>query len=200
MKDATADKRKLRLFTGLYLSPEVRGHVADIAASLSMQIGGVRWVQRENLHVTLKFLGACDPSVVSDLTEMMRKAADFLPLTLTVGRVGAFPSLGSARVIWIGATDFEGRVQKVYNVLQKGAARCGFPKEKRGYIPHITIGRARKQPVKVRMEAAGQFDRQLTLKVNDIVLFSSELKSTGAEYTILERIGRESSKEQTWRG
>jgi 2'-5' RNA ligase len=196
MKEVTDERRKLRLFTGLYLTQEVRRQVADITTVLSEDIEGVRWVPQENLHVTLKFLGWCDRAVIKNLAEIMTKAADYLPLTLTVGGVGAFPSLGSARVIWVGASDIEGRVEKVYNVLDKGAAKCGIPKEKRAYRPHITIGRARKRPVMIGPEIAGRFDGEKTLEIVDIVLFSSELKSTGAEYTVLERIGRANTKEQ----
>ncbi len=196
MMEAATGQQKLRLFTGLYLSQEVRRHVADISAALSEGVEGIRWVPQENLHVTLKFLGSRDQSLIKDLVETMRKATDYLPLTLTVGGVGAFPSLGSARVIWVGASDLEGRVDKVYNVLEKGAAKCGFPKEKRPYRPHITIGRARKGPITITPEVAGRFDQELPLEIDEILLFSSQLTSTGAEYTVLERIGRVRPKEQ----
>lgn len=196
MTEAATGHQKLRLFTGLYLSQEVRRHVADISAALSEGIKGIRWVPQENLHVTLKFLGSRDQSLIKDLVETMRKATDYLPLTLTVGGVGAFPSLGSARVIWVGASDLEGRVDKVYNVLEKGAAKCGFPKEKRPYRPHITIGRARKEPITITPEVAGRFDQELPLEIDEILLFSSQLTSTGTEYTVLERIGRVRPKEQ----
>jgi 2'-5' RNA ligase len=181
--------KQLRIFTGLALTPEVREFVSDVTVALQGEVRGVRWVPPENLHVTLKFLGNCEESQVARLVDAMQKAASQLPLTLTVRRVGAFPSLGSARVIWVGAEDLEGRVQKVYNVLEKGAERCGFPREKRPYRPHITIGRARKAPVKISTSVASGFDGEISLQVRDLVLFKSELKSGGAEYTVLDRVG-----------
>jgi RNA 2',3'-cyclic 3'-phosphodiesterase len=189
MKEAETGRQKLRLFTGLYLTPEVRQQVANISGTLSGVVEGVRWVPQENLHVTLKFLGSCEQSLIENIIEIMKKASEFLPLDMIVGGVGAFPSLGSARVIWVGASDIDGRVEKVHDILEKGAAKCGIPKEKRPYRPHITIGRARKSPVALAQEVAGRFDSEISLEVVDVVLFSSELKSTGAEYTIIKRVG-----------
>jgi 2'-5' RNA ligase len=200
MKVEETENQKLRLFTGLYLSQEARRHVADIQDAVALEVEDVRWVRRENLHVTLKFLGWCERSLTPTVAEVMRKAADLLPLTLTLGGVGAFPSLGSARVIWVGARDVEERVDKVYNVLEKGLAKFGIPKEKRAYRPHITIGRARKRPVRIKQELAGRFDGQLTVVIEDIVLFSSELKSNGAEYTVLERIAGPAGKHKPREG
>jgi RNA 2',3'-cyclic 3'-phosphodiesterase len=182
--------QQLRLFMGLSLTDEVREFVCAIAAALKEQVEGVRWVPSRNLHVTLKFLGPCDESRVEKLVEVMGAAAAHLPLTLVVGQVGAFPSLASARVVWVGASDLEGRVQKVYNVLDRGAARCGIPREKRPYTPHITVGRARKKPARIEPSLACGFCAETTLEVRDIVLFESVLDRTGAEYKVLEKVGK----------
>jgi len=177
-----------RLFTGFALSPEVRAYVAAVAARLSATVPGVRWVPPENLHVTLKFIGQCEDARVPRLVQAMRQASEALPIRLEIGGVGGFPSQSSARVIWVGADDGTGRVKKVYEVLDKGAEKCGFPREKRAYRPHITIGRARKKPVALP-PGIDEEPGRLTLAVNEIVLFHSELKSTGAEYSVVERTG-----------
>lgn len=182
--------QKRRLFTGLSLTPEVRDYVSGVVVELSREVPDVRWVPTENFHVTLKFLGVCDEDQVEDLVAAMRKASRHLPLELTIGGVGAFPSSGSARVIWVGATDLEDRVEKVYNVLEKGAEKCGFPREKRRYTPHITVGRSRKQPVSLPRGLLERFTEKLPLEVRDIVLFESVLRSSGAEYSVLEKVGQ----------
>lgn len=181
--------QKMRLFTGISLNPEVREYVAGVVRVLSSEVSDVRWVPFENSHVTLKFLGACDPDRLDKLIAAMKNAAVQLPLTLNIGGVGAFPSLASARVIWVGAEDIEGHVHKVYNVLEKGAEKCGIPREKRRYTPHITIGRARKKPVNLPRELAERFEEELLLEVEEILLFESRLSSTGAEYKIIQRVG-----------
>ncbi|MCJ7653630.1 MAG: RNA 2',3'-cyclic phosphodiesterase [Actinobacteria bacterium] len=180
---------KLRVFIGLPLSREVRRYVADIAQELSRRISEVRWVAPENLHVTLKFIGACDGGKVTGIVKVIKESAAYLPITLKVGGIGGFPSQGSARVIWVGAEDGEKKINELYKSLDKGAGKLGFPREKRTYKPHITVGRARKKPVSLPPELDIEAGPDLTLEVNDIVLFRSVLKKTGAEYSVIERVG-----------
>lgn len=185
-----AGESKARLFTGLSLTPEIREYIAGVAREISEAVDDIRLVPPENLHVTLKFIGPCDWARVPDLLDSIRNAAAYLPLHIRIGGVGAFPSVGSARVIWVGAADREGRIDKVYGNIEKGALKCGVPEEKRRYRPHVTIGRARKRPVIVPRDLTDKFERELLLEVNDIVLFKSDLKPTGAVYSIVERVGR----------
>ncbi len=181
--------QRRRLFTGISLTPEVRRFVAGISERLSTTIADVRWVPAENLHVTLKFLGACDHDQASAIVEAMHNAAKHLPVRLEVGGVGAFPSQRSARVLWVGAADLEDRIVKIYNVLDKGAEKCGFQRENRRYTPHVTIGRSRKKAVSLPADMQGGFIEELTMRASEIVLFESVLKSTGAEYKIVESVG-----------
>jgi 2'-5' RNA ligase len=106
-----------------------------------------------------------------------------------VGGVGAFPSQRSARVLWVGTSDLEDRIVKVYNVLDKGAEKCGFQRENRRYTPHVTIGRSRKKAVRLAPGLEENFTEKLTMKASEIVLFESVLKSTGVEYKIVESVG-----------
>jgi RNA 2',3'-cyclic 3'-phosphodiesterase len=179
-----------RLFTAIPLSHEVREHVSSIAQELSREVGEVRWVPPENLHVTLRFLGDFTDAKVPDLVAWMRKAAAHLPFGLDIGGVGGFPSQGSAKVIWVGAIDETGAAGRVYDIIDKGAAKCGCGRENRKYKPHITVGRSRRRPVRIERETVDRFaGRALRLDVNDIVLYKSVLKSTGAEYTEIQRVG-----------
>jgi len=181
--------QRRRLFTGISLTPEVRRFVAGLTERLSTTIADVGWVSPGNLHVTLKFLGACDNDQASRIVEIMHNAAEYLPLRLQVGGVGAFPSQRSARVLWVGTSDLEDRIVKVYNVLDKGAEKCGFQRENRRYTPHVTIGRSRKKAVRLAPGLEENFTEKLTMKASEIVLFESVLKSTGVEYKIVESVG-----------
>lgn len=179
-----------RLFTAISLSEPVRSSVYAVAETLADEIEGVRWVRRENLHVTLRFLGEFPDSRVAEYLSWMREAAAHLPLRLSVGGVGGFPSSGSARVIWVGARDDTGEIEKVYNVLDKGAEKCGLKREGRKYRPHITVGRAGRRPMDIPASAIERFrDEYIELEVSDIVLYRSVLDRAGAIYTVIERIG-----------
>jgi len=179
-----------RLFTAVPLPEPVREFTAGIIDELSGIVEGVRWVPRENLHVTLRFLGQCSARNIPTLVDWMEKAARQLPESVEVGGVGGFPSQGSARVVWVGVTDLSGGIEKVYNVLDKGAGRCGLGREKRRYRPHVTIGRARKRPVRLTPgldESSGA--KTIHMEAPQIVLYRSDLSSTGAVYTEIARTG-----------
>src|SRR5450756_459635 len=164
-----------RLFTAIPLTPRVRERVAAIGAELAAQIEGVRWVPEENLHVTLRFIGNCGESKVPGLISWMEKAANHLPLELLVGGAGGFPSQASARVVWVGAKDASGDIVKVYNILDKGADKCGFGRESRKYRSHITVGRARRKPVKIPQELVERFaGDEVPLEVTELVLYRSD--------------------------
>jgi 2'-5' RNA ligase len=180
---------RLRVFMGMPLSPEIRRYVLDIRESLTGCLPEVRWVKPENLHVTLKFIGYCDVDDLGALIDLMKKACVYLPLTLGVGGIGGFPSQGSARVIWVGAKDEENKVDKLYGYLERGAEKVGFPREKRHYKPHITVGRAKRTPVRIPPGMVSVMEPVRMLKVEDMVLFRSVLKKTGAEYSVIERVG-----------
>lgn len=180
---------RLRLFFGLGLDPKTREYVKEVTKELSLRIEGVRWIPGENLHVTLKFLGSCEAEKVPGLRELMEEAAVDLPLELEVGGVGGFPSQSSARVVWVGAEDVTGGIQRVYKSLDRGAQKIGVKREKRPYKPHITIGRARKKPVNIAEKVLKYEGTRLTLNVEEIILFHSELTSKGARYSVVHGSG-----------
>ncbi|MFH1149879.1 MAG: RNA 2',3'-cyclic phosphodiesterase [Actinomycetota bacterium] len=179
----------LRLFTGLALSDAVRAFVARVTRDLSDEIEGVRWVPDENLHVTLKFLGDCDPASLDAVLAAMEAARGHLPFRLDIGGVGAFPSQASARILWVGAGDPSGRALLLFAGLEKALRRLGFAREKRPYRPHVTIGRARRSAIRLPEGIGDRFAEVLPLEVREIVLYRSSLSSSGATYEILGRVG-----------
>jgi len=180
----------MRLFTAFPLSVEVREYVVGVIDELAESIEGVRWTPSENLHVTLCFIGDCSWEKALEMIPWMEKAARRLPLTLTVGGVSNFLSRGSARVIWVGVHDTIGAIEEVYNVLEKGVKKCGLPREKRKYRPHITIGRAKGRFAPITSELANRIEKNdILLKAEQIVLYKSELGGMNAVHTEIARVG-----------
>jgi RNA 2',3'-cyclic 3'-phosphodiesterase len=188
------DNSKIRLFTGIPLDDRSRIRVADIASGLSEHLSGARWVDPVNYHVTLKFLGSCETAIIENAKPVIQGLSEFLPFTLEIGEVGAFPSVGSARIIWVGSHDVEGKAEKAYRVLDKGFAHCGIDRDKRKYHPHITIGRSRNKPVKITPDMLIPHQDKSILVVDRIVLYESSLMPKGAEYRIIEEIGPGAAK------
>jgi 2'-5' RNA ligase len=112
-------------------------------------------------------------------------------LTLAVGGIGVFPGLKRPRVIWIG---LGGKIQPLLDLqhnLEDRLADVGFPKEKRSFKGHLTLGRFKEaaNPDTIRraiVECSDMVNDQF--EAGRIVLIKSDLSPSGAVYSHLKRV------------
>ena len=196
--------RPIRSFIAIELEGGARPAVERLVASLARTDADVAWTRPENLHVTLKFLGAVPPARLRALGERLRAvAAGTPPFVLTVAGLGAFPSLRSPRVLWVGtvAPELEGLVDGI----ERACAAEGFARESRPFHAHVTLGRVRagrdprRRRTAARAHGAGLPAGVAELfgdgsrafgdsRVEEIVLLRSDLRPDGARYTPLLRV------------
>ena len=182
----------IRSFIAIDFPEETRKALEDIQKELKQCGTGVRWVKPGSIHLTLKFLGNIHPTQVEDIAlAVAQEIRDHPPITLRATGLGAFPSRRKPRVIWIG---MEGEVQRLKGIqarIEDALEPLGFVREKRGFRPHLTIGR-----VKDRRKLQALIDAMAELKipefdsfdVTEIILYKSDLRPTGAIYTKLHRM------------
>ncbi len=176
---ASPDPPLRRLFVGIPL-PDV------IPASLShlqTELPGFRWVPRDHLHLTLRFIGGVD----IDLDESIKKVLSSIlvePFILPVCGIGCFPQKGRPRLVWIGVGNAHPRLFQLQSLIEDALIGLGIESETRAYHPHITIART----IKARPGSVRQFVRNQRgfeappFKVKSFTLFSSTLDSSGALY------------------
>ncbi|HEX7119320.1 MAG TPA: RNA 2',3'-cyclic phosphodiesterase [Longimicrobiales bacterium] len=176
----------MRLFLAINLPDREREAVYGAAAPLREVGLPVRWVETESLHVTLKFLGWVRPEHVGRVERAMAEAAaKTQPFEMSIGGLGAFPSLRRPRVIWLGV-EATPPLRCLKHDLEWQFAPLGYEREVRAFQPHITLGRAG------RDAAAGEFrdlealcarvDHRAVVPVDRIDLMRSELSRAGARY------------------
>jgi 2'-5' RNA ligase len=182
----------MRTFLAVELSKEVAKELKKVQDKLKGEIGGVRWVQPGGVHLTLKFLGEVNPDRIEEIIRKAEEAVKGLgPFTVKVGGGGGFPNAQNPRVIWIGVEDQDGQLRELQTRIEREMAKIGFKREERDYTPHLTLGRLRTGKGK---EAIVQALKDIehselgTMGVEELILFQSELKPTGAEYTKLRTI------------
>src|SRR5262245_6799886 len=94
----------------------------------------VRWADREQLHVTLKFLGAVPDDRVAALSSALDAAvADLAPVALEVAGLGAFPGPTRPRVLWVGIRTGAGELARLAAAVDRALAPLGFPPEARAF-------------------------------------------------------------------
>src|SRR5947209_15246288 len=97
---------KLRTFIALPLDDVQRRRVVALQQDLADAGGDVKWVEPENLHVTLLFLGEVDALEVVEVCRAVRGVAGATaPFSFGAAGVGAFPNLRRPRTVWVGVEE-----------------------------------------------------------------------------------------------
>ena len=180
---------KIRAFIAISLPASVlqaMGQAQDKLRSLGQ---GIRWVRQEGIHLTLKFLGDVDTDRVENIHMAMERASQGTsPFVLTGEGIGVFPDLRRPRVIWIGLS---GDLQVLFALqahLESQLKGLGFPKEKRPFKGHLTLGRVKGRvgttELGKALEGLGSFQTD-AFTVQSLALFQSTLRPQGAIYTKL---------------
>ena len=185
---------QIRTFIAVELSDAVRRALGDLQLQLKGERASrfVRWVAPENIHLTLKFLGAVDADKMSVLQAAVAEAcAGIPPFALTLAGIGAFPNTRRPNVVWVGV---RGEIEMAIRLAERIDEACvalGFPRETRPFSPHLTLGRVKRdvrpndQQFVGEMVASAQVGEVGEIHVEHVSVMKSDLRPTGSVYTQL---------------
>ena len=145
----------------------------------------VRFVNPENVHLTLKFLG----NITQEQIETVKSTLDNIatsPYQIYLEGVGCFPNTRRPRVIWIGMTGGVTESTQIQAYLEEELQNHGFPRERRRFKPHITIARVKYSvgDLGLKIQRLQEFDLG-SVDVEYIYLKKSTLTPQGPIYTNL---------------
>jgi 2'-5' RNA ligase len=168
--------------------PELRESIRRFQEKCRTAQADVKWVRPENIHLTLAFLGDIAASAVSGVEEAMRAAVQGVaPFRCPVEGAGAFGPARSPRVLWVGLRGAE-PIAAIQSGLAAGLREKGHTLEDRPFAPHLTIGRVRSALHAEALLAAVASGRDRAfgeVRVSRLVLFRSQLRPEGPEYSVL---------------
>jgi 2'-5' RNA ligase len=175
----------IRTFICIEIPGTIRQQIEELQNKLKSLDAEVSWVRTSNIHLTLKFLGNVSQPKARDVCAAMERASrGRQPIDIEVSGTGCFPSLRSPRVLWVGFTNLSERLEQLQEAIEDELARLGFPREKRSFAPHLTIGRFRSQrnahALVEAMMVAGI--KPVKFQAREIIVMRSNLKPTGAVY------------------
>lgn len=193
----------IRAFIACELTEELRNALKVLQNELKGAGADVKWVKPEGIHLTFKFLGTVSDDDIEKIAEGIRRSADGIrPFRLRLYGLGAFPSLKSPRVVWVGIREESEKPEEKWRVailqerLEAEMENLGFLREKRGFHPHLTLGRVRSprgRDFLLPFLTQGANREVGSFLATEIVLFKSSLLPSGAEYSRLRRVALESS-------
>ncbi len=180
----------IRTFIAIEIPSYIKQKIEKFTAKYREERLPIKWVNNDSLHLTVKFLGDVESERIGLINNALHEAlSDVNSFSVIVGSCSVFPHRKSPRILWIGLTDRDETLQKVYEKTEEALNDLGFAPEKRAFSPHLTIGR-----IKGRIPAA--FTERfladnfppMSFEVKSINVMKSTLKPSGAVYTVLQEI------------
>ena len=182
----------MRVFIAIDIGREVKKALSDLqqqlASSADVKKSDVKWVNPENIHLTLKFLGEIEDAKVVEVCDIVKDVASrHRNFELDVESVGCFGGR-SARVLWVGAGQYCDNLLQLQKDLDEQLALAGCPKDTREFTGHLTLCRIRNSKAGIKLAKMAEDYRDFKLGVvlaDSVLVYQSQLRPTGPVYTRL---------------
>lgn len=184
----------MRCFVAVEIPHTLRESLRTLQARLRKTIDGARWVRPEGIHLTLRFLGEIDETMLATIGEALGEPVKRAgpPFSLLVSGIGYFPPQGRPRVMWVGLgnpVDDGGalaRMGTLQSSIEDAVRRAGMSPETKPFRPHLTLARFDDRKAPKPPKDPGMGVDLGALPIERVRLYRSLLKSTGAEYEVLK--------------
>lgn len=170
-----------RLFVAIELPDEIKLSLTPLTRGL----GDVRWLDEDQRHLTLRFIGELDHGGLEDVIEALAMV-NGAPFELRLEGIGHFPPRGEPRVIWAGVARSES-LHRLKRSVDRALNGIGLTPENRKFAPHVTLARLRRPPPPHRLAswlAAHSLYRSQPFLVRGFHLYSSWLRAEGADHIL----------------
>jgi len=187
----------MRLFVAVDIDDAIRRSVVKaldpIKSRLARMSGvSVTWVQADNLHLTLSFIGEVGEDAGTEISRVLSEPLPFEPFEAALGAGGVFPPSGPPRVMWFAMEEGQDAFGRLYTEVARRLQTVGIEPEQRPFRAHLTVGR-----LKQASSGSGSVVRDLLSEasiggkrwsVDHVTLYQSKLSPKGPTYVALARI------------
>jgi 2'-5' RNA ligase len=170
----------MRLFIAVTPPAEIR----DLVVKTYSEIERARWVRKEQLHVTLRFLGELEEEAAATVRAALR-AITSPALSLAIKQAGTFGR--PARVLWCGLDPKE-PISALAAEIDRVVVQAGLTEADKPFAPHLTVARFKNSPpvmIRAWLERHREFETP-AFPVEEFTLYQSKLSASGAEHSPLE--------------
>lgn len=172
----------MRIFVAVFPPPEVQSALTEAARTLTPG-EDFRPTSPEKVHLTLKFLGDVREEDLNGIAEALAPLEDLHePFAAATHEFGVFPSARRARVLWAGIDEGAEGLRALARDTEILLERIGFESEARPYVPHLTLGRAKRA---VAFDPDDVRAPELRFTVEEVRLVESRPHGGGVVYATL---------------
>ena len=182
----------MRTFIAINLDQEIKNALSQFIGELkacSPESRGIKWIRPEAMHLTLKFLGEINEEKIPQIESILKRISEkYEPFPLRIKGTGYFPPKSKTpRVLWVAIEEVED-LKRLQSNVEDEMESLGFPKERRTFHPHLTLGRVKTfSGIEETMHFLEKHrDKNFgEMEAKKITFIRSILKPTGAEYSVL---------------
>jgi 2'-5' RNA ligase len=179
--------KKVRAFIGIKIPDEISSEIFNFSSEKLKSIGGkVKLVEKENIHITLLFLGEIENNKINQIIDELKKIK-YESFTISVKGIGVFPSLEFPKVVWIGAES--DKIIRLHEEIKNRFKEFVEKDESKPFTSHITIARIKSGNISNEVRKLLNENKDIEFgkfQVNEFSLFESKLTPQGPTYKILE--------------
>ena len=179
------------MFAAIPLAPDIRETLGGIIEKVSSPPSGVKWVERDHLHITLAFLGNQDEISLAGFFEALQVCAGATRVfRLGLGGTGAFPNLMNPKVLFVPVKEGKAEVEGLAGRVVKALGEAGVVFDDKKFHAHVTLGRV-KAAGNIRQvveKLRGSCPEELgVMEAAGLTLFKSRLTPEGPVYEPLKQ-------------
>ena len=177
---------RVRAFFGLPVPQPQRDQLGRFIAKCAQMAPDFRWTPVENLHLTLRFVGSVDRSVVKAVADAL-STRPLGAFELRLGDIGTFRRGRAVRVVWLRLRAGADEASALAAQADAECIRAGLAGEERPFQAHLTLARARARDGSTLpdLPAAPQLD---LWRADEVILYVSHLSRAGANYEAIRSL------------
>lgn len=181
-------KRKVRAFLAIDIDETIKENIFSFSRNFVAISSQGYFVTKENLHITIKFLGNIDASSLPLIMDKI-STEKFISQEIDLKGIGFFPSACDAKVFWTGVKTGQW-ITDLFKTADSIAAEFGVKKETRRLHPHVTLARFKEQPTRTFMDEALLYENIDfgSFLPKELSLYESVLSTSGAVYKLISKI------------
>ena len=149
----------------------------------------IKWVESENLHLTLKFFGETKTTLLNEIIKALKDSiSGSSAFEISFNHLGIFGSRYQPRVIWMGMED-DSEMRALESKIREALEGIGIEYDRQNFVPHLTAGRIKQLSSKKYFQNVIDKYRAFDsgkIEVKEIVLLQSILHKSGPEYRLIE--------------